>query len=114
MTTVLPLPIWPYPPTPGMLDTVKRAKEALAARLQLDFKVQVVQAVPGTPSRVLSMGGRPTFVCDVLEVKPGDDIPSALEWVLDDGQPIERGFTKADYLRALIGAREITTERNQS
>lgn len=113
MTAVLPIPLYPYPPTDGLRSVIRHAKDALAAREALDFKIQIVEAVPGEPTRVLSAGGRPPFVCDVLEVKPGDDIVSALAWALDEKQEHPGAYLKEHYLRDLIGAREIPTERQE-
>lgn len=112
MSVVLPLPCYPYPVPPVVVQAIKEAKEALCARDGLDFKVQICPAVPGSPTRVLSFNGPPPFAADVAKLKDWHDqseLRKWVEWVLDDAIPVEHGFTVADWITHTIpGATELT------
>lgn len=112
MTVVLPLAIYPAPPMPlEMLEAVKRAKAELCERHKLDFSVQICPAVPGSPTRVLSFVGPTPFIADVAKLRnwrDPDELRFWVEWVLDEEIPVEKGFSKADWLAMhLPGAKEI-------
>jgi hypothetical protein len=111
MSVVLPLPCYPYPVPQVVIEKIRVAKEALAARDGLDFKVQICAAMPGTPSRVLSFKGPTPFYADVAKLRNWED-PAELmfwiEWVLDEEKPVELGFSKADWMAYTIpGAVEV-------
>lgn len=61
---------------------------------------------------MLSLAGRPPFVCDAAIVTPGGNLKAALEWILFDG-PIERGYTVRNYVADLLGGVETTTGADQ-
>lgn len=111
MSAVLPLACWPYPVPPVVNEAIRRAKESLAARDGLDFKVQICPAVPGSPTRVLSFKGPPPFYCDAAKLRNWEDpkeLRDWVEWTLDESNPVEKGFTKADWMGFTIpGAREV-------
>lgn len=112
MTAVLPLACYPYPVPPEVVEAIKRAKEALCWRDKLDFKVMICEAYAGSPSRVLSFKGPPPFVCDAAKLRNWRDpveLREWLEWVLDEEQDVQQGFTVADWMAHTIpGAREVT------
>lgn len=102
MTIVLPLAVYPAPPMPPeMLAAVKRAKLELCERENLDFQVQISPAVPGSPTRVLSFVGPTPFIADIAMLRnwrDPDELRFWVEWVLDEEIPVEKGFTKAQWL----------------
>lgn len=69
--------------------------------------VRPVQAMPGGPTIVLGINAYPPFICDVAVVKSPEGLPAAIEVVLA-GKPDPRLYTKADYLRDILGAREMS------
>lgn len=108
MTDLRPLALypWPLPDT-----TMGRVRDAFRQG-GWPFAVQPVQAVPGGPTRVLSFDGVPPWVCDAAPVMNGDEaaLQRALEWVLDETQDVERGYSVKKYLDGLLGpgVKEIT------
>jgi hypothetical protein len=112
MSIVLPLTVYPAPPMPPeMLLALKTAKNELCARDNLDFSVQISPAVPGCPTRVLSFVGPTPFIADVAMLRnwrDPEELRYWLEWVLDEEQPVEKGFTKAQWMALhLPGAVEV-------
>ena len=81
MTTRL-LPIYPSVPSGGVLEALKAAKDSL----DVDYLIQPVKAVPGSPGRVLAIGEAPTFLCDyALVAEPSvESLKNALQWALGD------------------------------
>lgn len=75
--------------------------------LPIAADVVPVQAVPGGPGTVLGINAYPPFVCDVAVVKSPEGLPAAIDVVLRS-EPDDRLYTKADYLRDLLGAREMS------
>lgn len=106
--TVHPLAHWPQQLTEAQTNAIRAAK----AQIQTEVKVLLTPATPGCPTRVLSLAGRPPFVCDVAIVRPHGDVKAAMEWILFDG-PVERGYSVASYLSDLLGAIETTTASDQ-
>lgn len=111
MTALLPLALFPYPPTERQIDLLRASKLRLCERDGLQFNLVPSRAVPGSPTRVLSFDGPPPFVCDVAKLRNPEDpaeLDFWLEWVLDDEIPAERGFTVPEYIVWLLpGAREV-------
>jgi hypothetical protein len=97
-----------------MRDALKRAKEELCERDKLDFLLQISPAQPGCPTRVLSFVGPTPFMADVAMLRnwrDPDEMRGWLEWVLDETLPVERGFTKAQWLAMnMPGAVEVPYE----
>lgn len=95
--TLLPLPVFPHPPTPAQTQAIRAAKAAL----DLPFTVQIVPAVPGSPVRVLAFEA-PDFLCDYALVTNPANLEVALKWVLSDDVD-ERATLIIDQLRAIFG-----------
>jgi hypothetical protein len=76
------LPIYPSVPTGGVLEALKAAKDSL----DVDYLIQPVKAVPGSPGRILAIGKKPHFVCDyALVANPTvESFKNALHWALGD------------------------------
>ena len=105
VTELLPLAIWGG--THADLPALKRAK----ALLNLPYNVVPVQAVPGSPTRVLALRTTPPFMCDfwrfVYTESPGEDdaeLAEALEWVLNPQMNDSRALLLIDGLRGIFGA----------
>lgn len=86
------LPVFPWP---------------VPVALPIEPDVVPVAAVPGGPSTVLGINQYPPFVCDVAVVRSPEGLPAAIDIVLS-GEADPRLYTKADYLRDLLGGREMT------
>lgn len=100
MTELLPLAIWGG--TAADIPALKRAKAAL----NLPYNLVPVQAVPGSPTRVLALRDRPPFLCDYSIVHTGDSdarMIAALEWVLNPHIKDDRAFLLIDGLRGIFG-----------
>lgn len=99
MTKVLP--IYPSVPTGAILTALKDAKDSL----DVDYLVQPVKAVPGSPGRILALGKKPHFVCDyaLVEKPTKESIRNALEWVLGDHDD-PRARTVVQVLEEIFGS----------
>ena len=100
MTELLPLAIWGG--TAADIPALKRAKAAL----NLPYNLVPVQAVPGSPTRVLALHGEPPFVCDhwpLTEPANDEELAEALEWVLNPHMRDNRAFLLIDGLRGIFG-----------
>lgn len=105
MPDLKPLPVYPRKPQGQDLEMLKEAKSFLNVK----FLIQPVDAVPGSPGRVLSLRESPNFLCDHALVREPNvkSIMSALEYCLglnDD----PRGMTVLKMLKETFG--EETTE----
>lgn len=81
-STIKPLPVYPSAPTGDDLTLLREAK----AKLDTDVLIQPVEAVPGSPGRVIALRQKPNFICDyafIPEPKP-DSMLAALDWALSD------------------------------
>lgn len=111
MSVVMPLACWPYPVPPVVIENIRIAKTRLAERDKLDFKVLICEARAGNPQRVLSFKGPTPFYADVAKLRNWEDIDELMfwiEWILDEEQPVELGFSKADWMaRTIPGAVEV-------
>lgn len=104
---VVPLPIYPHKPTGKVLDLIRQAKQKLA----VDFQVQPVDAVPGSPGRVLALQETPNFLCDhaLVQNLTVESLTAALAYVLElNDDP--RGVTVRRMLTEIFGGevREVT------
>lgn len=82
MTNVLPLPVYPSKPSGADLEAFKAAK----ASMGIDYLIQPVRGVSGSPFRIIALRERPDFICDYAFVpNPNvDSIRNAMEWALGD------------------------------
>jgi hypothetical protein len=107
---LLPLPVYPWPLTAERSMLLRRAK----AELDLPFLIQPVEAVPGSPGRVIAFGGLPPFLCEVAMIRPEnvdsyESVLAALRAVLTAPEGAAGFFDEGAYLSALVpGTREIT------
>ncbi len=60
MHGLLPLPVYPRKPMGKDLEMLKQAK----ANLNTSLLIQPVDAVPGSPGRILALRESPNFLCD--------------------------------------------------
>jgi len=74
--------------------------------LPLPPDVRVAQALPGSPGTVLGINAYPPWVCDVAVVTRPEGLPVAIEVALS-GNEDDRIYSVADYMRDLIGGREM-------
>ena len=81
-STIKPLPVYPSAPTGDDLRLFREAK----AKLDVDVLIQPVEAVPGSPGRVIALRKRPTFICEYAFVPEPNEksIEAALDWALSD------------------------------
>ena len=108
---LVPLPIYPWPLAPHVLDQIRAAFLSLNA----PFAVQPTPAAPGNPGRVLSLGSRAPFLCDtiVAETPEPTRLAECVHWVLNSNLPDDMGETGSDWICRLLGAREVTTGADQ-
>lgn len=98
--SVRPLPIYPHKPTGQVLDMLKQAKD----RLNLDYMIQPVEAVPGSPGRILCIGEKLPWLQDhaVVGTHTVDKFEAALKYVLElNDDP--RGVTVLRQLKEVFG-----------
>ena len=76
------LPIYPSKPTGADLEAFRSAK----GKLSLDYLIQPVRAVSGSPFRIIAIKEHPDFICDYAFVpEPSvESITSAMRWALSD------------------------------
>lgn len=100
MNDPIPLPVYPHKPTGETLELLKRAKK----RLNLDVLVIPVDAVPGSPGRILALKESPSWLCDHALVKnpTEESLAAALEWVLT-GKEDPRATTVIKKLTEIFG-----------
>jgi len=95
------LPIWPSTPTGDDLSLFKSAKDDLF----LDYLIQPVPALRGSPFRVIALRTRPEFICDYAFVpNPSkQSIFNAMEWALGDKDD-PRAMTVLKQMKQIFGA----------
>ena len=76
------LPVYPSTPTGADLGLFRSAK----GKMSLDYPIQPVRAVYGSPFRVIALREHPEFLCDYAFVKEPSEksIQAALEWALGE------------------------------
>jgi len=113
VVAVLPIPVYPYPPTPEQVQAIKAAKDALCKRDGIEFGLQVARAVPASPVRVLAFAP-PPFLCEAAMVRSLEpaEMERWLEWCLDEEQPVEAGLTWEKWFSYAFKApvKEVTHE----
>lgn len=105
-----PFPVWVYPGVDIDWDRIKRVKMTMPDLPRVRF----TQATPSTAERVLTVGGKPYFLCDyaMVTARTTDErLAEAIHWVLSD-EHHEKATLVVDTLRAILGpeVREITPE----
>ena len=94
------LPIYPSVPTGADLELFRLAK----GELSLDYLIQPVRALQGSPFRVIALRKAPDFICDYALVKQPNvaSIREAMKWALgthDDA----RATTVVNMLEGIFG-----------
>lgn len=99
-STIRPLPIYPSAPTGADLSLLKGAKVSLG----IPFLIQPVDAVPGSPGRVIALRKRPDFICDYAFVPEPNEksIEAALDWAFSD-KVDKRATTVVQQLEDIFG-----------
>jgi hypothetical protein len=108
MNNVRPLPVYPHKPSGAILGLLKEAK----AKLGIDILIQPVDAVIGSPGRILCLGEKLPWIQDHAIVKnmTVDSMAAALAYVLElNDDP--RGVTVLRQLKEIFGedTREVTS-----
>jgi len=100
MTDIRPLPVYPHKPTGRDLDLLRAAK----SRLDTSLKILPVDAVIGSPGRVLALYESPDWICDHALVKNPtiESLKAALEWILYETDD-PRGTTVLKVLKETFG-----------
>lgn len=98
--SITPLPVYPRKPSGADLELIKQAK----ANIQTGLLIQPVDAVPGSPGRILALRQRPNFICDHAFVQNVtlESVTAALEYCLglnDD----PRGVSATIMLKEIFG-----------
>lgn len=105
--TVVPLPIYPHKPTGDVLAMLKQAKQ----NIKLDILLQPVEAVPGSPGRILCIGEKLPWLQDhaLIATPSVASFEAALPYVLGYNDD-PRGVTVLRQLREAFGGEvnEIT------
>jgi len=94
------LPIYPSVPTGADLELFRVAK----GELSLDYLIQPVRALYGSPFRVIALRKAPEFLCDYALVKEPNvaSIREAMKWALsEDDDP--RATTVVKTLEGIFG-----------
>jgi hypothetical protein len=80
MSDIHPLPVYPRKPTGADLALFKAAKE----RLHSELLIQPVDAVPGSPTRIISLREKLPWIADHAYVANPtvDSVEAALKWAL--------------------------------
>lgn len=99
----MPLPVWPWPMSPERDALMREAK----SRIDTPIKIAPVQAMYGSPGRVLCFGSLPPFLCKSLPISPAnvdnvDSIERALRDWLDPWSDL-RQFDEAFQLGYWMG-----------
>lgn len=94
------LPIFPSVPTGADLELFRGAK----GELSLDYLIQPVRAVYGSPFRIIALRKAPDFICDYALVKEPNvaSIREAMKWALGDHEDA-RATTAAKMLEGIFG-----------
>ena len=111
MTDIVPLPVYPHKPTGTDLEFLKEAKKAL----NVDILITPVDAVPGSPGRILALREPLPWLADHALVKNPtlESVTAALSYCMglnDD----PRATTVIKVLREAFGeeTREIAEDTN--
>lgn len=94
------LPVYPSKPTGDDLELFRVAK----GELSLDYLIQPVRALYGSPFRIIALRKAPEFICDYALVQnPNvDSIREAMKWALGDGDD-PRATTIVKTLEKIFG-----------
>jgi len=94
------LPIYPSVPTGADLELFRLAK----GELSLEYLIQPVRAVQGSPFRIIALRRAPEFICDYALVKEPNlaSIREAMKWALGDGEDA-RATTVINMLEGIFG-----------
>jgi len=94
------LPIYPSKPTGADLEAFRSAK----GKLSLDYMIQPVRAVSGSPFRIIAIKEHPDFLCDYAFVpEPSvESITNAMRWALGD-EDDPRATTVLKSLKKIFG-----------
>jgi hypothetical protein len=94
------LPIYPSVPAGADLELFRLAK----AELSLDYLIQPVRAVQGSPFRIIALRKAPDFICDYALVKQPNvaSIREAMKWALGDSEDT-RAITVVNMLEGIFG-----------
>lgn len=100
MSTPVPLPTYPHKPVGDDLTLLKQAK----ALIPTDKLVIPVDAVVGSPGRILALREKPNWICDYAYIANPtvESIKAALEWILNDTED-GRGMTVVRKLTEIFG-----------
>lgn len=100
MSTPTPLPTYPRKPTGDDLTLLKQAK----ALVDTDKLIIPVDAVVGSPGRILALREKPDWICDYAYVQNPtiESVKAALEWILNDTED-GRGMTVIRKLTEIFG-----------
>ncbi len=98
MPDLRPLAVYPYPLPEPVAQAVRTVKVAMS----FDFQATLVKALPGGPTRVLSLS-EPDFLCDSIPVTNAAQMPSALAWVFGRQEHHPNESLIIDKLRAIFG-----------
>lgn len=105
--SIRPLPVYPRKPTGSDLELLKKAK----ALLNTDILIQPVDAVPGSPGRILALRETPAWLCDhaLVQNPTVESLKASLEWILYETED-PRGMTVIKKLTEIFGegVKEIT------
>ena len=111
MSDVMPIAVWPNKPVLHDMEMLKKAK----ANIKTDIKMIPVDAVPGSPGRILALRESPPFLCDHALVRNPtvESLTAALSYCLglnDD----PRATTVLKVLKEAFGeeTREIANDSN--
>ena len=105
------LPVYRSKPVGADLEAFKAAK----ASMGIQYLIQPVRAVYGSPFRVIALRERPEFICDYALVKEPSQksIQAALEWALGEHED-SRAVTIVSTLKKIFKGevREIAISKN--
>lgn len=99
----MPLPVFPWPISEARMGLLKAAK----ARIDTPIRVVPVEAVYGSPGRVLTFGLTPPFICKTAPIAPQnvesvDSVERALRFWLNPFSD-ERQFAEDHWLSNVLG-----------
>lgn len=106
----MPLPVYPWPVSEARMDLLKAAK----ARIDTPIRIVPVEAVYGSPGRVVCFGLTPPFICKTAPIAPQnvenvDSIERALRFWLNPFSD-ESMFDEAHWLSNVMGC-DVTLVR---
>lgn len=100
MTKTRILPVYPSVPTGDDLKLFISAK----GELSLDYLLQPVRAVNGSPFRIIALRKRPDFICDhaFVEKPTVESVREAMKWALGEEEDL-RATTVVNMLEGIFG-----------